>query len=559
MQVTPGVGFSALSALVSVAVAAYAARRQATGATAVAAFAGATGIWAGANAVQGAVTTLDAKLLADSVQYVGIAAVPVSWFAFAAAYSGREQWVNRRTLGALSVIPAVTVVLAFTNAAHGLLFTNAHLETVNGAVTLKREFGVGFWAITAYSNVVNSVGTVMLLEAALRAGRYYRKQALVVLAGGTVPWVFTVAFLSGVSPFEPEVSFGVTSLAFGYAIYGYGLGELAPIARDRVFEEFDDGVVVIDSDGCVADYNPAAERLLGVDLAVSDPLRDRLPDPVAAALDADDSDPVAVDDDRWVTVETASVGEQAPGELVLFHDVTELERRRAELDRENARLEAVADTISHDLRNPLSVASGSLELARQTGSEDDFERAEDALDRMDDIIESTLRVARTGLDAPDESAVPLRKVAERAWRNVPTENATLDAAAADATVRADHDQLESLLENLFRNAVEHGSTDSQTPPESDGAATDGTVTVTVAATDGGFYVADDGPGIPDGEREQVFERGYTTSDEGTGLGLAIVCDIADAHGWRVSLGESGDGGVRLDVAGVERAEEQRRA
>ncbi|MFC6973842.1 sensor histidine kinase [Halomicroarcula sp. GCM10025709] len=86
---------------------------------------------------------------------------------------------------------------------------------------------------------------------------------------------------------------------------------------------------------------------------------------------------------------------------------------------------------------------------------------------------------------------------------------------------------------MFRNALEHGS---------DGAL------VTVGPLDGaeGFYVADDGPGVPESEREQVFERGYTTSSRGTGFGLTIVEDIAHAHGWSVALTESEAGGARFE-------------
>lgn len=539
MQVTPGVVLTGISAAVSLGVAGYAVRRPVPGARAVAAFSAAIGVWTGASVLQSFATTLDGKLLADQLQYVGIAVIPVAWVSFAAAYSGREHWVNRRTIAALSVVPAAVLVLVATNDHHGLVLADASLETVAGRVVLDREYGAAFWILTAYTNAVNSIGTVLLVEAAVRVGPRYRKQAFVVLGGATVPWLFTVTALAGVSPVEPEASFGVASVAFAYAISQYGLVELAPVARDRLFDELDDGILVADDTGHVADHNPAAERLLDTSLSAGDGLRTVLPDAVAQALDADGAEPVAVDGaagTRWLTVESTPVSENHAGDVVLLRDVTELERRRTDLRRENARLERVSDTISHDLRNPLNVASGSIELAAETGNEEDFERAQDALDRMDDIIESTLRVARSGREDPDEATVSLSAVAERAWQNVPTGDASVDICE-DTRVRADADQLESLLENLFRNSVEHG-------------AEDGAVAVTVTSAEEGFAVADDGVGLPDSERGAVFQRGVTTSDDGTGLGLAIVEDIADTHGWRVTLGESDSGGVRVDVTGV---------
>lgn len=543
MQVTPGAVLATVSAVVSLVVAGYAWRRPAPGASAVAAFSAATGVWAGASAAQGFATTLDGKLLADQLQYVGIAVLPVAWVSFAAAYSGREHWVTRRTLAGLSVVPGIALVLVATNDVHGLVLADASLATVDGRVVLDREYGAAFWMLTAYVNAVNSVGTVLLVETALRVGRHYRRQAFVVLAGATVPWLFVVATLAGVSAVEPEASFGVASLAFAYAISQYGLVDLAPVARDRLFDELEDGVVVVDDAGRVVDHNPAADRLLGVELTDGDDLHVALPDAVADALAAGADEPVTVDGadgPRWLTVTVTPVAD-GNGDVVRLRDVTELERRRADLRRENARLERVADTISHDLRNPLSVASGSVELAAETGDDADFERALDALDRMDDIVESTLRVARSGRDDPDETPVSLSAVAERGWQNVPTGDASL-VVGEGAEVRADADQLESLLENLFRNAVEHG-------------ATGGSVTVTVGRTSDGFFVEDDGVGLPAGERETVFQRGVTTSEDGTGLGLAIVRDIADAHGWQVTLGESDAGGVRVDVSGVTAAEE----
>jgi signal transduction histidine kinase len=134
--------------------------------------------------------------------------------------------------------------------------------------------------------------------------------------------------------------------------------------------------------------------------------------------------------------------------------------------------------------------------------------------------------------------VALDRTVREAWESVGADGVLL--AEVDGTVRADGTRLHQLLENLLDNAVTHGG--------------DG-VTVTVGETADGFYVADDGPGVPDSEREAVFDRGYSTTDGGTGFGLRIVQQVAEAHGWTVSLTESEAGGARFEVTGVEFTEE----
>ena len=72
------------------------------------------------------------------------------------------------------------------------------------------------------------------------------------------------------------------------------------------------------------------------------------------------------------------------------------------------------------------------------------------------------------------------------------------------------------------------------------------MTVTIGSLDDGFFVADDGPGVPESDRQQVFELGYTTDEDGTGYGLAIVSEIVDAHGWSIEIGDSDDG-ARFEI------------
>jgi signal transduction histidine kinase len=103
-------------------------------------------------------------------------------------------------------------------------------------------------------------------------------------------------------------------------------------------------------------------------------------------------------------------------------------------------------------------------------------------------------------------------------------------------VEADETGLQRLLENLFRNATEHGR-------EAD-------VTIRIGDLDTGFYIEDDGPGIPEEDRQTVFERGYSTTNSGTGFGLAIVEEIVDSHGWEIAITDGSDGGARFEITGV---------
>jgi PAS domain S-box-containing protein len=226
-------------------------------------------------------------------------------------------------------------------------------------------------------------------------------------------------------------------------------------------------------------------------------------------------------------------GERNGGGYAIYTDITDQKRRERDLERQNELLDEFASVISHDLRNPMSVARGRLELAEDDQHSEHHEAALWAIDRMDTLIEDVLALARQGRIIDDTEPVSLSAVAERAWRTVATDDATIDVDVS-ATLAGDPDRLTRLFENLFRNAIDHAGTD---------------VHVTVGPTEEGFFVADDGPGIPESERERVFEHGYSTSESGTGLGLMIVRKIASAHGWTVSAADGADGArfeVRID-------------
>ncbi len=216
-----------------------------------------------------------------------------------------------------------------------------------------------------------------------------------------------------------------------------------------------------------------------------------------------------------------------------------LRERTEELERQNERLEEFATIVSPDLRAPLNVASGRLALAREEHDSEHLDAVAGSLERMETLIEDTLTLAREGQAVTDREHVDVAAVGRQCWERV-TDDADTLAVVDDFAARGDRDRLQQVFENLFRNAVEHGGDD---------------VTVRVGRLDDGtgFYVEDDGPGIPKDERKAVFGHGYTTSDDGTGFGLAIVEEIANAHGWSVAVSDSDDG-ARFEITGVELVE-----
>jgi signal transduction histidine kinase len=259
---------------------------------------------------------------------------------------------------------------------------------------------------------------------------------------------------------------------------------------------------------------------------------------LAAAIAADDPLPETV---QFETESASRLPRRArPSATAVGHLVfVELPTRAA--DSSPVAPEALAQAISHDLRNPLDVARAHLRASMDAHPDDEhLETVFASHDRMEQIIDDVLTLAR-GERALDRSeGVDLTAVLADAWESVATADATLTVEGDLPTTTADRRRVERLFENLLRNSVEHGAPDDPDAAE---------LTVEAGRLDRarGFYLADDGVGVPSAERSAVFEAGYTGTDHGTGLGLAIVDRIAVAHGWTVSLTESKTGGAHVEV------------
>jgi len=303
----------------------------------------------------------------------------------------------------------------------------------------------------------------------------------------------------------------------------------------------------------MAENEPVAISDAGADEALSE-----LPVYTELGLACYIGAPITVDDEVYGSLCFAGNESRDP-ELIEAQKLTvktlaqwvgyEIERsqREQELERQVERLEEFSHIVSHDLRNPLNIAQGRLELAQKNCESPHLATVIDALDRMEDIIEDTLMLARQGQSVDNMETVEISDLVEDCWELIESPNAEL-RVVDDFTVHGDPNRLSHVFENLFRNAIDHN---------------EGRITIRVGlknvmytntrAPDSGtfgFFIEDDGRGVPEGRREAVFDAGETTRKDGTGFGLPIVKQIAEAHGWEVELTDSFDGGARFEFTNV---------
>ena len=481
-----------------------------------------------------------------------LAAMPAIWLYFAFAYAGWDEWRTESRVVAVVSPAFLWVLLAWSSRTHGLARRSFEAVPDGPFSLIELAPGPATVAFVLYAYGLFLFGLLVVVDLYQRTGNRYRLQTFVVLLGALFP---LLAGLVTVIDFGSYANLEWAPAAFvvhGVFLYGvvFWLGTLdaAVVARDTAVEVMQDPVIVAGSDGRIRDLNPAAKRLLP-DEAVGESLSDAFP-----RLEAGDSHPITMNDRQFDIQEDPITDPRGTdrGHVFLLRDVTAreqrqaaLEQRETQLERQNDRLEEFAGVVSHDLRNPLAAATAAVELARVSeGDKDDaLERATNAHERMDELIEGLLSLATAGKAVDTLERVAIDGSIRTVWSRLETGPATLVVDLRNETVLADEERLQQLVANLFRNAIEHGGDD---------------VTVTVTATQDGdslaLRVCDDGPGIPDDERGRVFERGVSLGG-GTGLGLAIVSDIAEAHDWSVETVDGPTEGACFEIGGIEVVEE----
>ncbi len=223
--------------------------------------------WSLGYAVGMASADLPAKVFWAKVQYFGIVSVPIMWLFLVLQYTNLERWLTRRNRILLAMMPLLTLLLAWTNESHGLVWSGIRLDTSGSFSVLYLSYGAFFWVWVSYSYLLVLLGSILLLQAAVRSPHLYRRQAVALLIATLAPWVGNVLRVSGLNPFPhldlTNFAFTLSGLVAAWALFRLRLLDIVPVAYDAVIKSMDDGVIVLDAQNRIVDINPAAGHIFG--------------------------------------------------------------------------------------------------------------------------------------------------------------------------------------------------------------------------------------------------------------------------------------------------------
>jgi PAS domain S-box-containing protein len=339
-------------------------RRPAPGAVALACVVIGCCQWLVASALQWARADLDGALFWFTARFIGTELLTVAFLTFAAVYRGRS-WIGPRLIAALFVVPAITTLLAITNAWHHEFFRTARMVDIGGAAALDVSFGPVFWIHTAYDYVLLWAGLYLVFEGLLKSPPAYRGQIVAIVVGTLAPLAANTLTLSGHNPFPhvdlTPIGFAVTSGAFLIGFLRFSLFEIVPAARDRVIEYMRDAVFVLDDQDRVVDLNPAAQSLVGPKSRT--PIGKPIAEAFGSASPLLEAGSVKDLEQRELRLRVGGAGETATrdfelhvspvggrdgivtGRVLLLHDVTEYKQTRERLRQSEETSSTILENI----------------------------------------------------------------------------------------------------------------------------------------------------------------------------------------------------------------------
>lgn len=511
-------------------------------------------------------TSLDVKLLAVKIEYIGIIGVPLSWTGFALSYSGNGQWLTKRNVALALIFPVLTLLVIWTTEYHHWFFTEISLvkNEASGLILIWNPPGWWFWLHAIYIYGILVLGTYFLIREYWHQRDVYRSQVIINVTAILLPWIANGIVIARLIPIDiTSVIFSASILILGWGFLRYNMLNIVPVAHRAVFESISDAVIVLDPSMRIVELNPAAVELFGLEansvigklfhdifhkwifLGDQTLKRHGFHKEVIFEGESDGSLP------RWFDLFVSTLRDsprQSGGWIVTFRDITSLKENesalaiaRDEAARANSFKSQLLANVSHELRTPLGIIMGYTDLLvrKSYGELDDKQisvlgKIRESTEYLEALVSGLLDQAQ--LDSgklklaavPFEVRVVLGKTCGQLSILAESKKLEFSSTISDdmpVSIIGDSQRMKQILVNLISNAIKFTEV--------------GGVSVRIEKLDSGWWqmqVTDTGPGIPENSIETIFEpfrqlpEANKIMRKGYGLGLSITKQIVNLMG-----------------------------
>ena len=298
------------------------------------------------------------KLLWAKIEYIGVLSVPLMVLVYVIHHCNTPQWMKGKRLAWLAGIPLLTLLLAWTNEYHRLVWATYLPYLQDGLAFSNKTYGPAFWVYWAYSYLLLLAATLLTFRSIRASTSIFRWQNLVIAIGILAPWIANLLYVLHIDPIRnldlTPLAFGITGLALAIGMFRWQLFNLKPVAQAAIFTGMTDGLIILDKQDRLLDVNPAAQAILGqsgAELAgkpVEDMFAERLsPDERSRWIEEKSQEiklPVgseardfALSDSPFYEKDGSLVGK-----IIFMHDVTEQKKLEERLrEAEHAQVEGI--------------------------------------------------------------------------------------------------------------------------------------------------------------------------------------------------------------------------
>ncbi len=531
------------------------------------------GVWAVAYGLELASGTLNQMLFWVNVEYLGIAFLPALWLVFILKFIGRERWLNPFGLFMIFKIPVATLLLAWTNPYHHWYYDNVTVDTSGPFPMLHLDVGIWYRIHTAFFYVTLALGIYFLVVTFRSADMVFKKQNRLILVSALIPWLVNLLYLLGLRPYAnldlTPFAFILTSSFIGIGLLRFGLFDIVPVARTKVVEAMQEGVLVVNNGCRIVDANnrmrqmlQGSRRIIGSHINDLGLFVERFEDLVAAGGETRKETKFNVDGRREYFAVTITPLYQRKtvysGYILLFRNVTERKNYEESLDSLNKLKDRLFSLIAHDLRSPLNTLMGIISMSNEGYiSPDELQELLPEISKnlgyTSGLVDNLLQWSKSQLAGEKMYPVDfdIHDTAEHIaelFRNTATSKQLeiRNEISIGTRIHADENMIQAVFRNLVSNAIKFS--------RPGGIITLSTSTgadfTTVCIRDNGVGIKEDD--IPKLFGMENFSTRGTQDEKGTGLGLILCRDFVEKNGgliWAEStVGEGSRFCFKLPVA-----------